>query len=426
MNNFHFQGEWGTYRHLQITKTLKEERHPLKHFYGNVLNRGDLSSLRWFQGPSTPERSEVEVAYSSINFKDVMLATGRLAVETCGDTRLKQSLVLGLEYSGIHKKTGRRIMGMSVKGGIASHITKITPLWWDVPQSWTLREAATAPVVYTTVYYAFFFITKIQKGQSILIHAGTGGIGLAAIRTAIMYGLEVFTTCSSEEKKKYILCTFPQVKASHVGNSRDSSFEDMVMTETNGRGVDYVLNSLSEDMLLASVRCLGEGGTFLEIGKFDMAADNKIGLGEFLKGISFRVVLVDQLFNNFHDKKTMEKVAELREMIDNDMANNIIQPLPSTVFISKDIEQAFRHLVGGKHIGKVLIQVRDTLNSKQILPVKMIPQVYFNPDLIYIIAGGLGGFGLELADWMVLRGARKLILSSSRGISQSYQQYRIS
>lgn len=83
---------------------------------------------------------------------------------------------------------------------------------WKVPASMSLREAATIPVVYATIYYAFFFYRPIQKGKSILIHAGSGGVGLAAIRIALAYGMEVFTTCSNEQKKKFIMEQYPQIK----------------------------------------------------------------------------------------------------------------------------------------------------------------------------------------------------------------------
>lgn len=182
------------------------------HVYGNAIQRGDLSSLRWFEGPVNPKDCKIKVAYSSINFRDVMLATGRLAVELYGTNRMDQSCVLGFEYSGINVETGRRIMSMVLKGGVASYVEKPSRLIWDIPEHWTLKEAATVPVVYITVYYAFFMSTDIRKGKTILIHAGTGGIGLAAIRVALAYNMEVYTTCSTAQKKEFLLDTFPQLK----------------------------------------------------------------------------------------------------------------------------------------------------------------------------------------------------------------------
>jgi len=108
-----------------------------------------------------------------------------------------------------------------------------------------------------------------------------------------------------------------------------------------------------------------------------------------------------------------------------DISNGIIQPLPVKVFLAHEIEQAFRHLIGGKHIGKVVIQVREQPHDPSTLPVRVLNQVYFKHNHTYVIPGGLGGFGMELADWMAIRGARKLLLSSSRGITKDYQLYRI-
>ncbi|XP_070141375.1 fatty acid synthase [Drosophila kikkawai] len=417
--NIYRNGAWGTFRHLPLLKTDKRMSR-LDHIYGNIIQRGDLSTLKWFEGPLSPQNCRIKVAYSSLNFRDVMLATGRLAVELYGSSRIDQNCVLGFEYSGIDMKTGRRIMSMVVKGGVASYVEQPSKLIWNIPDHWSLEEAATVPVVYITVYYAFFMAGDIRKGKSILIHAGTGGIGLAAIRVALAYNLEVYTTCSTPKKKQFLLKTFPKLKESHIGNSRDTSFEVMVQRETDGKGVDFVLNSLSEEKLLASVRCLGKSGHFLEIGKFDMANDNKIGLGCFLKEITFHAVLADGLL-----VAPDEDIWYLKGLIDADITKGIIQPLPVKVFAAHEIENAFRHLIGGKHIGKVVIQLRQNSDDPDTLPVQVLKQIYFNKNLSYIVPGGLGGFGLELVDWMALRGARKLVLSSRHGITKDYQSYRM-
>lgn len=303
--NVYRDGKWGSYKHLLLKQKLEPARYET-HCYANSLIRSDLSSIKWFQGPMTLLNSDriVRIMYSSLNFRDVMLATGKLAIETCAKTRLEQQCVTGFEFSGLYGYGNYgRVMGMVIGGAMGTHVEMDEDLLWDVPRDWTLEQAASCTVVYGTVYSAFFLTTKIQKGKSVLIHAGTGGIGLAAIRVALAYGLDVFTTVSTEEKKNFLLNEFPQLKAEHIGNSRDTSFEDMVMTQTNGKGVDYVLNSLAEEKLRTSVRCLGQGGIFLEIGKFDMASDNKLGLGEFLRELSFHAVLVDNLLRASHEEK---------------------------------------------------------------------------------------------------------------------------
>lgn len=182
------------------------------HIYGNIGHRGDLSTLHWYEGAFNAKECEIRIVYSSVNFRDLMLATGRLAPEIYGTNRLDQQCFLGFEFSGVNTKTGQRVMSMVIKGGVSSYLDKSPRLMWNVPDHWSLKDAATVPVVYVTVYYAFFMVTNIRRGKSILIHAGTGGVGLAAIRTALAYNLEVFTTCSTPQKKQFLLDTFPQLK----------------------------------------------------------------------------------------------------------------------------------------------------------------------------------------------------------------------
>ncbi|KAG5679912.1 hypothetical protein PVAND_009448 [Polypedilum vanderplanki] len=418
--NIYREGQWGTYRHLQITKSYSEHM-TLDHCYANATVKSDLSSLKWLQGPLNflSSKNLVRVHYSSLNFKDVMMATGKINAETFVEHRLQCECVLGFEYSGVTRE-GRRVMGLITSGALATFVDSDPALMWDVPKNWTLEEAATVPCVYGTVYYAFFEKAKIQKGKSILIHSGSGGIGLAAIRVALAYGLEVFTTVSTKEKKEFLLKEFPKLKESNIGNSRDISFEEMIMVQTDGKGVDYVLNSLAEEKLLASLRCLKFGGHFMEIGKYDIEKDTKIGMGNFLQEISVHSIHLDKVLCAPYEDRM-----KLRNLFEKGLKDSVVKPLNANVYKASKIEQAFRFMSTGKHIGKILLQIRSTENEPQTFPITVHPRVYCNPEHSYIISGGLGGFGLELADWLVLRGCRKLVLSSSRGITKQYQAYRI-
>lgn len=211
---------WGTYRFVKLRQHLQETSR-IGHFYANVQRLGDLSSFDWFTGnlsSNAPVDDLVNIHYSSINFRDVMLATGRLPPEICGESRTSHECLLGLEYSGVNVN-GARVMGMVAVGAMATQVEPVTWLTWKVPKDLSLRDAATIPAVYITIYYAFFFHRPIAKGNTILIHAGSGGIGLAAIRVALAYGLQVFTTVSTEQKKKFILSLFPQLKCKQTISS---------------------------------------------------------------------------------------------------------------------------------------------------------------------------------------------------------------
>lgn len=191
------------------------------------------------------------------------------------------------------------------------------------------------------------------------------------------------------------------------------------MDQTNGRGVDFVLNSLSEEKLMASVRCLCNGGVFLEIGKFDIFNSTKLNMRLFAKRLTFRAIFADHL----HEMPTELKFVQDR--ITEDLARGIIRPLPLTVFPANDVQKAFRYLSGAKHIGKVLLEMRESEGNALTSPLKVWPKVVCDPEKVYVVVGGLGGFGLELADWLAIRGARNIVLNSRSGANNAYQLYRI-
>ncbi|XP_033230408.1 fatty acid synthase-like [Belonocnema kinseyi] len=408
---------WGSYRHMPLAPLTSQHVH---HAWINQTVRGDLSSLQWLEGwiqNNFKHENLVHIVYASLNFKDVMLATGKLATEVVATSRL-QDCVIGFEYSGFDS-SGRRVMGMVTDSALSNMRVADAILRWDVPDKWSLEDAATVTCVYATCCYALYISGKMKKGDKILIHAGSGGIGQAAINLALYEGCEIFTTVGTVEKRKFITETFPQIPDDHIGNSRDTSFEQMIVTETKGKGVDIVLNSLAEEKLLASLRCLARSGRFLEIGKFDLVANNSIGLHNFSREISYHGVMLDNLFNGTNDKKI-----RLRDLFSTYLKKGAIKPLVRTIYSKDKVETAIRYMAAGNHIGKVLIQVRsdgESLN-KSILA---LPRYHCQYDRSYLILGGLGGFGLELADWMVLRGAKKLILTSRTGIKNGYQRMRV-
>lgn len=214
--NIFKDGKWGALRHLQFCQTTIET----DHAYAAVITRGDLSSIKWTELPSNPMSKVVDVYYSAFNFRDVMTATGKLSfdfITKMADTEnicLPPDCVQGLEFAGRDTKTGIRYMGLIGRGGIATKV-HVDPLFlWPIPNEWTMAEAATVPVVYATVYYALVF-RGLTRGESLLIHSGSGGVGLAAITVALHYGCEVFTTVGTEEKREFLKKTFPQIKGSY-------------------------------------------------------------------------------------------------------------------------------------------------------------------------------------------------------------------
>ncbi|KAJ9575473.1 hypothetical protein L9F63_007678, partial [Diploptera punctata] len=424
--NVYRGGSWGSYRHLKLDNHSDSAALQVEHAYINALTRGDLASLRWIEGPLTYYRPEkysnselCNVYYAPLNFRDIMLATGKLPPDALPGDLAGQDCILGLEFSGRNLE-GKRVMGMVAARGLATTVLADPGFMWEVPDKWTLEEAATVPVVYGTSYYALVVRGRMRRGESVLIHAGTGGVGQASISIALHMGCTVFTTVGSKEKREFLKKRFPQLTDRNICNSRDTTFEQQILTETNGRGVDLVLNSLAEEKLQASVRCLAKDGRFLEIGKFDLSNNNPLGMSVFLKNTTFHGILLDALFES-----TCEDKKEVVRLLSEGIKSGAVRPLPSTVFSESQIEQAFRFIATGKHIGKVLLKIRDEESKKVMKPttklVSAIPRTYMNPDKSYILVGGLGGFGLELANWLITRGATNLVLTSRSGIRTGYQ-----
>ncbi|KAH0813343.1 hypothetical protein GEV33_009449 [Tenebrio molitor] len=423
--NIYKSGKWGTYRHLLLEELQEVE---CEYCFGDVSAKGDLSSMRWLEEPPIDESRlpETQVLiynyYSAINFKDIMLASGRISAEPGTNDRIEQKCVIGFEFAGLDPK-GRRVMGIVDNRAIATHVRGNSQFLWEVPESWSLEDAATIPVVYSTVMYALLLVVDLKPKSTVLIHSGTGGIGLAALNVCLHHQFEIYVTVGTQDKRDYLRKHYPQIPESHIGNSRDTSFEEMIKAGTNNRGVDAVLNSLSEDKLRASVRCLARGGRFLEIGKFDLANDSSLSLLLLERGASYHGIMLDQIFKNSAELK-----AKLVDALYKGVRDGYVKPLPRVVFGRDELVPAFKYMTTGKHIGKVLVKVRDEGGVRGVGPKRLFSALpRFNCDLTksYVIIGGLGGVGLELADWLILRDARKLVLVSRSGVQTGYQAQRI-
>ncbi|KAK5643002.1 hypothetical protein RI129_009169 [Pyrocoelia pectoralis] len=415
---------WGTYRHLLLDQNNNTATLHVEHAYINTLTRGDLASLKWIEGPLSYYKSDDKstlctVYYAPLNFRDIMLATGKLPPDALPGDLAGQECIMGLEFSG-RDDLGRRVMGMVDARSLATTCIADSEFLWEVPEKWSLEEAATVPVVYGTSYYALIVRGQLKPGESVLIHAGAGGVGQASISIALHMGCTVFTTVGSQAKRDFLKQTFPQLKDENIGNSRDTSFEQLIMKQTCGRGVDVVLNSLAAHQLQASVRCLAMGGRFLEIGKVDLSNNSPLGMNVFLKNTSFHGILLDALLGTDNPEKF-----EIIKLINEGIRSGAVKPLPRVVFTENQVEQAFRFMASGKHIGKVLLQIRDEESRENLIPsvktVSAIARTYMDPDKTYVLVGGLGGFGLELAHWLVFRGATKIVLTSRSGVKTGYQ-----
>ncbi|XP_059048223.1 fatty acid synthase-like [Achroia grisella] len=422
--NVYQNGQWGTYRHLLLEDTTVAVDHAFVH----TFSIGNLSSMAWVEGALKKDKFSkninnvlLQVYCTAINLHDVLTATGRNSNVTASYNRVTKECKPVRDVVG-RTSNGSRVMSIAKNSAITNMVECNKLITWSVPEEWTFEEAATVPVAYATAYYALVIVGQIKRSDSVLIHDGTSGVGQATINIALSYGCEVFTTVGSSEKETFLKRLFPQLKDTHIGNSKNTSFENLICKETNGKGVNIVMNSLKGDKLQASIKCLGYRGRFLEIGNFNSNTSINMYLP---KETSFHGITLDFALHESIDLKT-----RLQELILSGIEIRAVRPLTYCIFEKDEIESAFHYLADNKQIGQIIIKIRDEELTNQPVqpkysPIDAIPRYWCREDQVQIIVGGLGGIGLELADWFISRGARKILLISRRGISNGYQFYRI-
>lgn len=385
--------------------------------------------------PLPPHEIEIRVHASGLNFKDVMVAMGQLPFPTIGLECAGVVTRVGSAAAGTTDlRPGDRVCALTRGGSFKTYARADADLAARVPGGMAFAQAAAFPVAFLTAYYSLFEAARLERGESVLIHAGAGGVGQAAVQLALMVGAEVFVTVSSEAKREVLVREYG-VERENVFSSRRLSFAKGLMRRTGGRGVDVVINSLAGDVLKESWRCLAPMGRFVEIGKRDVLANEGLPMGEFAKSTTFAAFdleLVGQL-----------KSRRIGEMLRKIMAwaeeGKLRPQVPLHCNKVSDIENAFRGLQSGKLAGKVVVEMKGDamipvsildlglylggreLTNEQVAPV-LKTRYQFDPNASYLISGGLGGLGRSIARWMASRGARYLILLSRSGLDAPASQ----
>ncbi|KAF1981618.1 hypothetical protein K402DRAFT_425261 [Aulographum hederae CBS 113979] len=375
---------------------------------------GILSALKFIDDPMYPQPMkdddvEIEIKASGLNFRDIMSAMGEVRGDTLG---AEGAGVVSRVGKGVTKcKIGDRVVFLSTyTGSFCTYARTQEAACVVMPDNLSFEVAAGFPVIFGTVYYCLFDIARLQKGESILIHAAAGGVGQAAIMLAQKAGATIYATVSSHEKRKIVMEQFG-IPEEHIFSSRDLSFVKGVMRVTNGKGVDVILNSLAGEALRRSWDCIACFGRFIEIGKRDIYSNGRLEMYPFRKSVMFAscdletVIALDPSVTSRLLEETMKLYKE----------GWIRETTPFNVFTFSEMEASFRLLQSGKHIGKVVLTA-DKNDKVQVVP-KAQSAYQFSHDATYILSGGLGGLGRSLSHWMVSRGARNIVFLSRSGAS---------
>ncbi|KAI2846207.1 hypothetical protein CBS11852_1459 [Aspergillus niger] len=400
-----------------LSDHLLREPDPTVPIKLDVGTYGSMNSLGWVEhesGLPGPHEVLVDVSYVGLNFRDIMIQLGFMASRD----------ELGVEASGIVRQCGSNVKQvkpgdkvMLLRPGLfCSRLCVPVSTCVRLPAWCSLEDAASMAVAYGTALYCLTDIARLEKGQSVLIHAACGGVGLAAISLCQMLGAEIYASVGSEEKASYLVKTF-HIPRDRIFNSRDCSFLPGILRETDGRGVDVVLNSLAGELLHASWSCVAEFGKMIEIGKRDILEHGKLPMDAFGGNRAFFGVDLIRLGQKPGAFTSLtSRVMDLYE-------EGKISPIrPLKTFEACDIKEAFRYMQNGLHIGKILIRIPQSANGLDVARSRR--NVDLSPDLAYVLVGGLGGIGQTLATWMVEKGARHLVLlSRSAGTSARDQSF---
>ncbi|MFO7566199.1 MAG: SDR family NAD(P)-dependent oxidoreductase, partial [Enhygromyxa sp.] len=359
----------------------------------DTVPRGTLENLTFVDAPELleplpPGHVRIEVKATGLNFRDVLNALGMYP----GDPG-----PLGYEGAGIVTAVADDVTSLNVgdsvfgilRAGFASHSVVDHRFVTTIPDGWSFTQAASTPLVFLTAYYAFVDLAHLKPGERVLIHAATGGVGMAATQLARHFGAEVFGTGSTP---KWPVLRELGFDDAHISNSRTLDFETDFLEATKGEGVDVILDALAREFVDASLRLLPRGGRFLEMGKTDVRDPEQVAKDH--PGVTYRAFdLIDAGLD-----RIQQMLRELVALFE----SGTLTPLPTTIYDLRRAPEAFRFVGQAKHVGKLVLTAPPALD----------------PNGTVLITGGTGALGALVARHLVEHhGVRQLLLSSRRGLA---------
>ncbi len=336
--------------------------------------------------PLGPTEVRIQMRAAGLNFREVMVALG---------FAVPGEAMLGGEGAGVLCEVGAEVEdlapGERVMGMIPDSFGPLTiadrSAIVAIPAGLSHEQAAAIPVVYTTAYYGLFDLADLKRGERVLIHAGAGGVGMAAIQLAKRAGAEVFATASPAKWEALRELGLP---AENIASSRDLSFKDAFLEATGGEGVDVVLNSLAKDHVDASLELLPRGGRFLEMGKTDIRDPEEVEAAH--PNVTYRA------FSTF--EAGPERTTEMLSEVVSRFEAGELDHSPLAAWDLRRAPQAFRHLREGRNTGKVVLTIPRPLD----------------PDKTILISGGTGILAARISRHLISEhGARHLLLASRSG-----------
>ncbi|MER7107173.1 SDR family NAD(P)-dependent oxidoreductase [Streptomyces sp. NPDC000229] len=386
---------------------------PSDAFTLRVCDPGLGYHLAWERTtPARPGTGHVTIAVraAGLNYRDTLTANGLLPQEAVEGTPTAQAP--GLECAGVVTEVGPGVTRWSVgdrvyglaPAALASHTVTSEQSLGRIPEEMSFAEAATLPVVHATIHHSLHRLARLAPGETVLVHGGAGGIGLATLQYAHSCGARVIATAGTEAKRDWLRAQGVE----HVLDSRSLDFAPEVRRITDGSGVDVVVNSLAGEAIARSMDLLRPGGRFIELGKRDIFENKPLSMRPFVRNIAFFGV----------DLNTLPAEAPGNGDLFAEVADRVTagtyRPLPYTGYPAARVDEAFRLLQHSRHMGKVVVTF-DPLDEPVPVTARDNRELCLDPSGTYLVTGGLGGFGAATVSRLADLGARHLALVSRRG-----------
>ena len=339
--------------------------------------------------PGRPAAGEVRVAVEAagLNFRDVLRATGALDTGLLGREMCGRVVEVGADVSNV--SAGDRVVGLAF-GTFAPEVLTRAELVAPAPPGVPAAALATVPVAFVTAALAFD-LARLAAGERVLIHAGAGGVGLAAIQLARAAGAEVFATASAP-KQAYLR----SLGVAHVFDSRRTTFGEDILEATGGAGVQVVLNSLTgPGFIEASLSCLAPGGRFVELGAREIRSEEEMSAAR--PDVDYSVLRLDVL----KEVDPARPGAALERVMDR-VAAGELSPLVHSRWPLAEAAPAMAYMRSTRHIGKIVLAMPPLAKGR------------LREDRTWLVTGGLGGIGCAVAGLLADRGAGAIVLNGRR------------
>jgi NADPH:quinone reductase-like Zn-dependent oxidoreductase len=312
-----------------------------------------------------PGQVRVKVAFAGINFADLLMRLGFY------QPRPPYPFTPGYEVSGVIDsigddqsdfEIGQRVVAAMSTGGQASHVVVDTQRVLPLPDEISLEDAAAIPVTYLTAHHMLHHLGHLTQDESVLIHGGAGGVGTAALQLCQWAGVSKVWATASGSKSEII-----ESYGAKAIDRHNQDFVSIIKKETDGQGVDHILDPIGGDNLTRSLSVLNEGGRLYTYGMSAVAPTSKRSIvRSFLawrKTPAFdplRLMTRNRGVFGVH-MGTWKNEAVMLEQLQRVMEgvlSGALKPVIDTVFDVEDVAKAHQYLHDGKNIGKVLLRFK--------------------------------------------------------------------